>query len=207
MSSGFFDGGAAVGGRKPNTSSMYISIRRSLLPDWARIQVMSFDRISVTTNCRSSSERCARVMTAQRGRPSLVRVMASMSIAGPSVQAAKLGDAMTPFSRIASFMRSSEGKNWSISNTPSLRIGGFITCPTSVARSRSRPSDQECSIRFDNRMCSRLDSGSAVMPTRVRMLVTKPSISSRTSSMSETSSGAASEPITFMGQPAEEPGV
>ena len=42
-------------------------------------------------------------------------------------------------SRIASAMRSFGGKNWSSSNTPSLRIGGCCTMPTSVGRSRLRP--------------------------------------------------------------------
>jgi hypothetical protein len=57
---GFFGGGEAEGGTYPNTSSMYASARRSGVPSWPRIHVTSLEKTSVTTNCRSSSERWAR---------------------------------------------------------------------------------------------------------------------------------------------------
>ena len=79
----------------------------------------------------------------------------------PSSQAAKDGDASNPFSFIASAIRSFSGKNESMSNTPSLRNGGFGTWPTSVARSRSRPSRQKVEMMVEMRMCSGLDTGSA----------------------------------------------
>jgi hypothetical protein len=49
--------------------------------------------------------------------------------------AANDGDASRPLSRIASAVRSSGGKNWSSSKTPSLRIGGRVIMPTSAGRS------------------------------------------------------------------------
>ena len=50
---GFLVGGIAVGGRYPATSSMYNNARRSVVPLCLRIQVTSFAKISVVTNCRS----------------------------------------------------------------------------------------------------------------------------------------------------------
>ena len=80
----------------------------------------------------------------------------------------------------------------------------------SATRGRGRgPARQAFSIRFESRTCSRLESGSAVIPTRPSRLVTVPSISSRSASasVSHESDGARREPITFSGTPAEEPGV
>ena len=88
-----------------------------------------------------------------------------MSSGAPAPHAANDGEASSPLSRIASFVRSAGGKNWSRSNTPSLRIGGCWIWPTSVGRSSAAPCDHECWIRLASRMCSRLDSGSASMPT------------------------------------------
>ena len=89
-----------------------------------------------------------------------------MSSGWPAPHAANDGEASRPLSFIASFVRSAGGKNWSSSNTPSLRIGGCWICPTSVGRSSDAPCDHEYWIRLASRMCSRLDSGSASMPTR-----------------------------------------
>ena len=86
---------------------------------------------SAVTNWRSSSERCAVVTIAQRGLPSDVYSIDPMSNGGPSAQAANDGEASSPLSLRASSMRASCGKNWSSSNTPSLRIGGLPTMPTS----------------------------------------------------------------------------
>ena len=204
---GFFVGGAAVGGRYPATSSMYSRARRSVVPLWRRIQVTSLDSTSVVTNWRSSSPRCDVVTIAARGRPSGVRSMAPMSSGTPLIHAANDGEASRPLSRMANAVRSFGGKNWSRSNTPSLRIGGFITWPTSVGRSRLRPLVHESWMRLASRMCSRLDSGSASMPTRPRRPPTKPSISSPTVSASLTSAGACSEPTMFSPTPPLDPGV
>ena len=62
-----------------------------------------------------------------------------MSSGEPSAHDANDGDASRPLSFIASAMRSSAGKNWSRSNTPSLRIGGDGIIPTSVIRSSAAP--------------------------------------------------------------------
>jgi hypothetical protein len=95
------------------------------------------------------------------------------------------------------------------SKTPSLRSGGAWISAISAPRSRSRPARHACSIRFASSTCSRLASGSAWMPTSPRRLVTAPSISSRiaSASVSKESRGTASEPTTFNGKPASEPGV
>ena len=84
----------------------------------------------------------------------------------------------------ASFVRSAGGKNWSISKTPSLRIGGDWISPIRAPRSRSRPARHAFSIRFESSTCSRLESGSAWIPTSASRLVTVPSISSRSASAS-----------------------
>ena len=180
------------------------------MPSCARIHVTSFEKTSVTTNCRSSSERCARYTTAQRGFPVVGEEEPSAGRAArPRPHAAKVGEATSPFRVNASFVRSAGGKNWSISNTPSLRIGGLWISPISVPRSRSRPARHAFSIRFESRTCSRLESGSAAIPTSARRLVTVPSISSRSASasVSHESGGAFSEPTTLRGTPAVEPGV
>ena len=179
------------------------------MPSCARIHVTSFEKTSVTTNCRSSSERCARYTTAQRAFPSSVKRSRCGSSGSPSAHAAKVGEATSPFRVNASFVRSAGGKNWSISNTPSLRIGGLWISPISVPRSRSRPARHAFSIRFESKTCSRLESGSAAIPTSARRLVTVPSISSRSASasVSHESGGVFSEPTTLRGTPAVEPGV
>ena len=61
------------------------------------------------------------------------------SSGAPAPHAANDGEATSALSRKASSVRSLGGKNWSTSNTPSLRIGGWATSPISVPRSRSRP--------------------------------------------------------------------
>ncbi len=72
------------------------------------------------------------VTIAAAGLPSAVRSRLPMSSGAPSAQAANEGEASRPFSLMASVVRSAGGKNWSSSNTPSLRIGGCCTWPTSV---------------------------------------------------------------------------
>ena len=120
-----------------------------------------------------------------------------------------MGDATSAFSVNASFVRSAGGKNWSISKTPSLRIGGVWISPIKAPRSRSRPARHAFSIRFESSTCSRLESGSALIPTSASRLVTVPSISSRSASasVSQESAGASSEPTMLSGTPAVEPGV
>ncbi len=206
---GFFAGGMAVGGTKPKTSSMYASTRRSDVPGCPRIHVTSFESRSVTTNWRSGSERWARYTIAHRGLPSGVRRSVAGSSDWPAPQAANDGEATSAFSFIASSVRSAGAKKASISNTPSLRIGGVTTWPMRAPRSRSWPARQAFSIRFESRTCSRLESGSAAIPTSPSRLVTVPSISSRrvSASVSHGSSGAFSEPTTLSGIPASEPGV
>ncbi|CAB4603878.1 unannotated protein [freshwater metagenome] len=186
---------------------MYSSARRSVVPLWRRIHVTSFDSTRVVTNCRSSSDRCEVVTIAHRGRPSGRRSIAPMSSVEPRIQAANDGEASSPFRRIANAVRSFGGKNASSSNTPSLRMGGVSAMPTSVGRSRLRPCCHSFRIRFDSRMCSRLDSGSASMPTRPSRPLTYPSISSATVSWSSTFGGACSDPTMFTPTPAAEPGV
>ena len=203
---GFFVGGFALGGRYPATSSMYSNARRSVVPLWRRIHVTSLASTSDVTNWRSSSDRWAVVTIAQRPLPSGVYSIDWMSSGRPAPQAAKAGEASSPLSLRASFIRSPGGKNWSTSNTPSLRIGGVWIIPTSVGRSSALPADHECWIRLASRMCSRLDSGSASMPTRPSSPDTYPSISSPTTSASSVS-GTCSEPTMFSGVPDWDPGV
>ena len=62
---------------------------------------------------------------AHRGLPSAAYSIDWMSSGGPAAHAANDGEASNPLSFIASAIRSSGGKNWSSSNTPSLRIGGL----------------------------------------------------------------------------------
>ena len=107
-----------------------------------------------------------------------------MSSGTPSPQAPKVGEATSALSRNASSVRSFGGKNWSMSNTPSLRIGGCATWPISVPRSRLWPARHAVSIRFASSTCSREESGSEAIPTSARRLVTVPSISSRSVSAS-----------------------
>ena len=142
------------------------------MPLWRRIHVTSLARISDVTNWRSSSDRWAVVTIAQRPLPSGVNSIDWMSSGEPIAHDANDGDASSPLSFIASAMRSSAGKNWSTSNTPSLRIGGDGIIPTSDVRSSARPSLHEWWTRFDSRMCSRLANGSAAMPTRPSRPVT-----------------------------------
>ncbi len=178
-----------------------------MVPLCLRIQVTSLLRTSVVTNWRSWSLRWAVVTMAQRGPPSGVCSIDSMSSGGPASQAPNDGEASRPLRRIANAVRSFGGKNWSSSNTPSLRMGGFMTMPTSVGRSRLRPAFHSLWIRFDSRMCSRLLSGSDSMSTRLSRPDTKPSISSPTISGSVPAAGACSEPMMFRPTPALEPGV
>jgi hypothetical protein len=79
--------------------------------------------------------------------------------------------------------------------------------PTNVGRSRFRPELHSLRIRFDSKMCSRLDNGSASMSTRLSSPLTKPSISSPTTSASLTSDGACNEPTMLRATPALDPGV
>ena len=104
-------------------------------------------------------------MIAQRGRPSGVRSIASMSMGAPAIQLAKLGAASRPLSLSAKAIRSLGGKNVSRSSTPSLRNGGCCTWASSVARSRSRPAVQAVVMMVASRMCSRDDNGSALTPS------------------------------------------
>jgi hypothetical protein len=80
--------------------------------------------------------------------PSSVKSSFWGSSGSPSLQAANVGEATSALSVNASFVRSAGGKNWSISKTPSLRIGGVWISPISVPRSRSQPARQAFSIRF-----------------------------------------------------------
>ena len=65
----------------------------------------------MVTNWRSWSLRCAVVTIAQRGLPSGVCSIASMSSGGPIIHAPNDGEASRPLSRIANAMRSFGGKN------------------------------------------------------------------------------------------------
>ncbi len=99
-------------------------------------------------------------MIAQRGVPAGVKSIESMSSGGPAAHAANDGEASNPLSCIASFMRSASGKNWSSSNTPSLRIGGVATMLTSVIRSSGAP--------FGPRVVDQVGEQD-VLPTRERV--------------------------------------
>ena len=91
--------------------------------------------------------------------------------------------------------------------TPSLRTGGVWIMPISEARSRLRPAVHSLRMMLDTRMCSRLVSGSASMPTRPSSPLTNPSISSPTISASFDAAGGWSEPTMLIPIPADEPGV
>ncbi len=148
-------------------------------------------------------------MTAACGLPPSPKSRLPTSSGGPCSHEAKAGDAIRPLSFMASARRSFSGKNVSTSNTPSLRMGGCWISPSSAARSRSRPSRHECSMRLASRMCSRLEIGSASIPTSPSRPETNPSISSRSASASSSNGtvGAASDPTMLSGTPASEPGV
>ena len=186
---------------------MYIRARRSVVPLWRRIQVTSLASTSVVTNWRSWSLRWAMLTIAQRGLPSGVCSIEAMSSGGPVIHAANDGDASRPLRRIAKSIRSFGGKNESSSNTPSLRTGGVWIMPISEARSRLRPAVHSLRMMLDTRMCSRLVSGSASMPTRPSSPLTNPSISSPTISASFDAAGGWSEPTMLIPIPADEPGV
>ena len=176
------------------------------MPSWPRIQVTSREKTSVTTNWRSSSE----MGEVDDGAARLPVVGEQQALGIERLALAPRGEggeATSALSVKASFVRSAGGKNWSTSKTPSLRIGGAWISPIRVPRSRSRPARHACSIRFESSTCSRLASGSAAIPTSARRLVTVPSISSRIVSESVSQRGARSEPTTFSGTPALEPGV
>ncbi len=205
---GFLAGGVAVGGAKPNTSSMYTSARKLVLPGCVCIQVASFDSSSETTNCCSRLERCARYTIAARGFLSLVHSNCSKSIACPCIHGEKDGVARSAFIRIANSFRSLRGKNDSISNTPSLRIGGDWICLMSSAKSRLMPCAQDRSIRFASKMCSWLLSGSTSIPISPNIPDTRLATSARLDSrLSCQSVGAESEPRALRGIPVVDPGV
>ena len=148
---------------------MYSSARRSVVPLWLahpRDQLGEDQRgdelALLVAEVRRGDDRAARLAVRRAAASSRCRA------AGRVIHAPNDGDASRPLSRIANAVRSFGGKNWSSSNTPSLRIGGCCTMPDQAsARSRLRPAVHSLGIRFDSRMCSRLDSGSASMPTRL----------------------------------------
>ena len=155
--SGALDGGAAgCGGTNPKTSSKYTSARRLHVPGCARNQLRTRLITSVTTNCRSSSDRCDERDDRARG-PWPGHVVRSSG--SPRPQAANVGDASSALSRSASFVRSCAGKNVSMSNTPSLRSGGSCTCRISRGRSSVMPACHARSSRLVTRMCSRPAAG------------------------------------------------
>jgi hypothetical protein len=88
-------------------------------------------------------------------------------------------------------------------------IGGFWTWFTRASRSRSCPAVQAAVNSVDRRMCSRLLTGSAAIPTSARRLVAVVATRSRKSSVSSRSAagGAAKERTIETGMPAVEPGV
>ena len=142
------------------------------MPLCRRIQVTSLLKISDVALCRSSSERWAVVTIAHRGRPSGAHSIDWMSMGSPVIQFAKLGAASTALSFMANACRSFGGKNSSSSNTPSLRMGGCCTRASRVGRSMFSPAAQAVAMMLLSRMCSRLESGSAAIPTTDSRLVT-----------------------------------
>ena len=78
-------------------------------PLWRRIQVTSLLSTSAVTDWRSSSDRWAVEMIAQRGLPDGERSIAPASTGSPSIHWAKLGAASTPLSRMAKAVRSAGG--------------------------------------------------------------------------------------------------
>ena len=132
-----------------------------------------------------------------------------MSSGSPFIQAAKLGEAMMLLSAIASPKRSFSGKKVSRSKTPTCRKGGFCTAMISCAMSRSSPARQAFSRMVESRMCSRLRTGSASMPTRPSSADTVPWMRSRrvSASVSQSSVGALKLLRMLTGSPASEPGV
>ena len=158
---------------------------------------------------RCASSRCEIAITEMRGLPSCVyrRFFAFSGV--PCIQASKPGAASRLFSAIASLKRSLAGKNESIFITPTLVIGGFWISPIRPGTSRLRPSFQALSRRRDIRMCSRLETGSASMPSSVSMPVAVACTRSRYRSISSIRfwSGAANECSTDTGSPELLPGV
>ena len=141
------------------------------MPVCPRIHVTSLDSTSVTTNWRSSSLRCAMVDDRRRGRsPS----SAPMSSGTPALHAANDGEASRPFSRIAergAVLRREERVD---ARTRRACASGGCVHLADAASARSRlpaGAPRVLRIKLASRMCSRLDSGSASMPTSPSRLV------------------------------------
>ena len=107
--SGCLDGGFAVGGRYPYTSSMYSSARNDVVPDCLRIQfIVSFTKLD-TKNMRSASPKWAIEKIAKRGLPSGVYKNLSRSSGSPAIHDSNPGEANRLFRAIANPKRSLEG--------------------------------------------------------------------------------------------------
>ncbi len=94
-----------------------------------------------------------------------------------------------------------------MSKTPTLSNGGFWIAPISPARSSAWPLFQAASTIADSRMCSRLLSGSAAMPTSPSSPATVAEIRSRVAAGSAAAAGGANERSTDRDRPAVLPGV
>ncbi len=110
-------------------------------------------------------------------------------VASPVSQGWKPGEASRLLSSIASAKRSFDGKNDSISMTPTRVNGGDCTARTSPARSSPCPSAHAPWRMVVIRMCSRLRTGSASMPRRDSRLEATPP--ARSASRSAWSAAAA----------------
>ena len=180
-----------------------------MVPLCRRIHVTSFDSTSAVTNWRSSSDRWAIVTIAQRGLPSAVRSIAAdveRRAVGPRRERRRGQQAVELAWRAP--CGPSAGKNWSSSNTPSLRIGGCLHL-----------ADQRRQVERLALLPTRLDQVGQqdVLAARQRVGVDADQAEQArhvarrsrraTISTSLMSAGACSEPTMFSGTPAVEPGV
>ncbi len=179
------------------------------MPDCERIQPIIRFRRKETKNIRSASPRCAIEKIDTRGFPPAPWSILPMSSGSPSSHASKPGEARRMLSVIARVKRSFSGKNASSSRTPIRATGGDWICPMRAGRSRSRPSFQAAPRSVETRMCSRLRSGSASIPSRPSSPVTVAVICSVSASPSSITAGggAARDFRTETGSPALLPGV
>ena len=116
---------------------------------------------------------------------------------------AKPGEASRLLSAIASSSRSFAGKKVSRSNTPTLSNGGFWIAPDQARRGRGRAArSRRRRASSDSRMCSRLRSGSASMPTSASRPETAAAMRSRSASASRRSPRAAAANERRSGQAA-----
>ena len=199
---GFLAGGSAVGGTKPNTSSMYASARRSAR---ARLAAHPGDELRedegddelplVVRQVREVDDR-------RSAAPSGVEQQRlDVERGARSLHAAKDGEAMSPLSRIASSVRSFAGKNCvDVEHAELSQRRGAGSRRSACPGRGLGPRARHARRGWRAARARGWRAGRPSIPTSPSRPVTVPSISSRSVSASVVprhAGGARSEPTTF----------